>query len=165
MFLNREIFGVSGDAEISFIYDGDGNMVLKELGDGTKTIYIGSYLEIEIPVEGAQTPKPTPTAKQTQTPTVTQTPTITQTPTPTATGSTTDTPTPTATATATPTATQTSTQTATPTDTSTPTVTPTLSGNLIFVDGFESGDFSARSSSTTDGGDLSVTTGAAMVTF
>ncbi|MEA3439771.1 MAG: RHS repeat-associated core domain-containing protein, partial [Chloroflexota bacterium] len=144
-------------------------MVLKEVQDGATTIYIGNYLEIEIQVEGAQTPTPTPTTTQTQTPTVTptptvtHTPTITQTPTPTEPGSPTDTPTPTPTATATPTATQTSTPTATPTDTSTPTVTPTSSGSLIFADGFESGDFNAWSSSTTDGGDLSVTTGAALV--
>ncbi|MEA3441708.1 MAG: hypothetical protein U9R58_15645, partial [Chloroflexota bacterium] len=79
------------------------------------------------------------------------------------TGNPTDTPTPTATAAATPTSTQTPTPTNTPTVTSTPTVTPTSSGSLIFADGFESGDLSAWSSSTTDGGDLSVTTGAAMV--
>ncbi|MEA3440692.1 MAG: hypothetical protein U9R58_10450, partial [Chloroflexota bacterium] len=159
--VENRLVGVSGDEEVSFVYDGDGNMVIKEETDGAKTVYIGSYLEIEIPVEGSQTPTPTPTA--TQTATATQIPTITQTPTATEPGSPTDTPTPTATATTTPTATQTSTQTATPTDTSTPTVIPTSSGSLIFADGFESGDFSAWSSSTTDGGDLSVTTDAALV--
>jgi len=43
------------------------------------------------------------------------------------------------------------------------TPTATSSETLIFVDGFESGDFSAWDSSITDGGDLGVTTGAAMV--
>jgi hypothetical protein len=33
---------------------------------------------------------------------------------------------------------------------------------VIFSDGFESGDFSAWSSATTDGGDLSVTSAAAL---
>ncbi|RIK34894.1 MAG: hypothetical protein DCC55_31965, partial [Chloroflexi bacterium] len=42
------------------------------------------------------------------------------------------------------------------------TVTATFS-DLIFADGFESGNFSAWSSSTTDGGDLSVTAAAALV--
>ncbi|MEA3439507.1 MAG: hypothetical protein U9R58_04420, partial [Chloroflexota bacterium] len=151
----NRLVGAIGDADITFVYDGDGNMVVKEMGDGTKTIYIGSYLEIEIPVGGSQTPTHTPTA--TQTATATQTPTITQTSTATEPGSPTDTPTPTATATQTPTPTN------TPTVTVTPSPTATSSGSLIFADGFESGDFSAWSSSTTDGGDLSVTTGAAMV--
>ena len=51
--------------------------------------------------------------------------------------------------------------TATPADTPTP--TQTLSAGLIFLDGFESGDLSAWSSSVTDAGDLSVTSAAAIV--
>ena len=85
-------------------------MVFKEMGDGSRTVYIGKSLEIEIPAGGDPTPTPTPT----------------------------------------------------PTVTSTPTPTATASGGLIFADGFESGDFSAWDSSTTDGGYLSVTTGAAL---
>lgn len=51
-----------------------------------------------------------------------------------------------------------------PTPTFTPTFTPTStpSNDLIFADGFESGDLSAWTSSTTDAGDLSVSTAAAM---
>ena len=139
----------------------DGNIILKEVQDGTKTIYFGSYLEIEIPVEGAQTPTPTAT----QTPTVTHTPTITHTPTATEPGSPTDTPTPTATTTATKTPTPAATSTPTPTATqgASPTPTATQSADLIFADGFEFGDLSSWSSSVTDGGDLSATSGAALV--
>jgi hypothetical protein len=57
-----------------------------------------------------------------------------------------------------------------PTPTRTPTVTPTPTGtgtppaaDLIFADGFESGNFSAWSLSKIDAGDLSVTTAAALV--
>lgn len=92
-----------------------------------------------------------------QTPTRTMTLTATQTPTPK------DTPTSTATAAATATQTPTHTVTPTPTITLTPTPTATPGGDLIFADGFESGDFSAWSSSSTDDGDLSVTSGAALV--
>jgi RHS repeat-associated protein len=163
----NRLVGVSGAAQVTFTYDGDGNMIIREEADGAKTIYIGNYLEIEIPTEGSPTPTPPPTATQTPTstatPTQTMTSTPTQTPTPTESGAPTNTPTPTATATATPTVTQTPTITPTPTITLTPTPTATPGGDLIFADGFESGDFSAWDSSTTDGGDLSVTTGAAMV--
>jgi Zn-dependent metalloprotease len=84
-------------------------------------------------------------------------------------------PTPTLTATAggptptwTPTAPATFTPTATvsviPTNTPTPTPTSTASGSdLIFADGFESGTFSAWTSATTGGGDLSVSPAAALV--
>jgi sugar lactone lactonase YvrE len=53
-------------------------------------------------------------------------------------------------------------------DTATVTVTvtntpPPPGGDLIFADGFESGNLSAWTSNTTDGGDLSVTTAAALV--
>ena len=81
-------------------------------------------------------------------------------------------PTATFTPTATPTATATGTFVAPPTATDTPTPTlanpatstgtPILS-NRIFADGFESGGFSAWSSSSTDAGDLSVSAAAALV--
>lgn len=153
----NRLVGVSGAAQAAFVYDGDGKMVIREAADGGKTIYIGNYLEIEIPSEGTQTPTPTATQTATPTATITPIPTATLTPTATETGSPTDTPTPTATSTQTPTT------TSSPTVTLTPTPTLTSSGNLIFADGFESGDFSAWTSSTMDGGDLSVTTGAALV--
>ncbi len=108
-------------------------------GNGTATCDIGAY-------EYEYVPTPTPT----YTPTPTDTPTLTPTPT--------DTPTPTPTATHTPTDTPTHTPTATPSPT--PTLTPIP--DLIFADGFESGDLSAWSSSTTDGGDLSVASAAAL---
>ncbi|HEX6268592.1 MAG TPA: hypothetical protein VFZ43_00015 [Anaerolineales bacterium] len=87
-------------------------------------------------------------------------PTATPTNTPTATGAPTHTPTPTATSTAgpSPTPTPTATATSTPTITNTPGVS-----DLIFADGFESGDLSAWSSSSTDSGDLSVSGAAAVV--
>ena len=58
-----------------------------------------------------------------------------------------------------PTATNTPTRTRTPT----PTMTRTPLNDSIFADGFESGNFSAWSAATTNGGRLSVTTNAAMV--
>lgn len=42
------------------------------------------------------------------------------------------------------------------------TATPTSQPDLIFADGFESGSFSAWSASTTDGGNLSISTAAAL---
>jgi len=78
--------------------------------------------------------------------------------TPTLTPTDTSTPLPTATSTFTPTATATFTPMPTATSTATPTViaTSTPPADLIFADGFESGNLSAWSSNTTDGGDLSV---------
>jgi subtilisin family serine protease len=129
-------------------------------------------------------PSPTPTrtntpsnGKATRTPTLTRTSTATRTMTPTATASHTSTPTFTATATSiasatatftevgpspTPTWTGTATETATLTNTPTPTFTPDTS-DLIFSDGFESGDLAAWTSSVADSGDLSVSPGAALV--
>jgi hypothetical protein len=101
------------------------------------------------------TPIPSPTFTPSSTPTHTDTPTDTATPTPTPTPS--DTPTPTDTATNTPTFTP----TATPTDTATPTFTP--DPDVIFADGFEAGNLLAWSAAFTDSGDLTVTTGAALV--
>lgn len=81
--------------------------------------------------------------------------------TPTPTSMATSTATPTGTYTPTPTRTSTAAFTATPT--LTPTFTPTPPPDLIFADGFESGSFSAWSSSVTNKGALSVSTAAAMV--
>ena len=104
---------------------------------------------------------PSPTVEQ-QTATPTPTPTVTSmnvsssTPTYTPTG------TATTTRTSTPIPNSTSTRTATPTRT--PTRTPTGSStDMIFADGFEGGNLSAWSSSSTDAGDLSVSPAAAMV--
>ncbi|HET9493462.1 MAG TPA: hypothetical protein VFR15_04450 [Chloroflexia bacterium] len=99
-----------------------------------------------------------PTGTPTQTPTLTHTPTLTSTPVP----STTPTVTATATPSTTPTETATPAPTDTPTVTSTPTATSTPRADLIFADGFESGDFTAWSSSNTDNGDLSVSAAAAL---
>jgi hypothetical protein len=70
------------------------------------------------------------------------------------------TPTPIPTATATPLPTATLTPTPAPTSTPLPTSTPPI--DIIFTDGFESGDFSRWTSATTDGGRLSVGFQAAM---
>jgi len=99
---------------------------------------------------------PTPTNSQTPTPTSTLTSTPTTTATPTIGSSPTPTDTPTATATPTQTPTNTPPPSPTPTPTSTPTVTPTPVVDPIFLDGFESANLSAWSSSVTDGGNLSV---------
>jgi hypothetical protein len=87
-------------------------------------------------------------------------------PTPTATR----TPTPGPTATSTPAAISTLTPTATKTPTTGPSLTPTNTptnmpnaSDLIFADGFESGSFSAWSSSNTDAGSLSVITAATLI--
>ena len=91
-------------------------------------------------------------------------PTPTNTPTNTATA--TKTPTPTATVTGGPSLTPSHTPTNTPTGTATftPTVTNTPgSSDLIFANGFESGDFSAWTASTTDLGDLDVSPSAALI--
>jgi hypothetical protein len=87
----------------------------------------------------------------------TGTPTLIPTNTPTATLTSTNTPGPS------PTPTFTSTPTNTATATSTPTQTNTPGGlDIIFSDSFETGDLSGWSSSTTDGGDLSVSPSAAL---
>jgi tartrate-resistant acid phosphatase type 5 len=119
------------------------------------------------------TPTSTPTASQTATPafstsTFTSTPMDTGTPTqtPTSTFTPTASQTFTPTDTRTPTATSSSTATATPSRTSTPTASPTLSStpvsDLIFADGFESGNLTAWSASATDFGNLSVNSNAAL---
>ena len=146
----NRLTSVSGAESIQFFYDGDGKLVKKVAGEVT-TVYIGKYFEVQIGVE--PTPTPTPTAS----PTATRTPTPagTATPAPTATSQNTAAPTLTPTSTSTP--------TSTPTANNTPTPTPTQGGDLIFADGFESGDLSAWSSSVTDGGDLSASSAAALV--
>lgn len=106
------------------------------------------------------TPAPTDTSTPTDTPT--HTPTPVDTPTSTATPTWTNTPVPTDTPTHTSTPEDTPTATPVPTDTPSPTATSTLPPNVIFIDGFESGDLSAWSSSQTDGGDLSANTAAAL---
>ncbi|MEW5989259.1 MAG: hypothetical protein AB1791_21750, partial [Chloroflexota bacterium] len=75
----------------------------------------------------------------------------------------TPTPLPTATPTATPLPTNTPTPTPTSTSTPTPTATPPSPTDLIFADGFESGDLLAWSAASIDGGDLSVSASAALV--
>jgi hypothetical protein len=125
---------------------------------------------------GTAGPSPTPTNTNTPSGKATRTPTPTRTSTPTATATFTATSSPTATATATSTPTATATQTGEPTATatSTPTATATLTftptptftpgtSDLIFADGFESGNLAAWSSSIVDGGDLSVSPSAALV--
>jgi hypothetical protein len=119
---------------------------------------------------------PLPTATSTSTPTFTPTNTPTRTPTATNTSPATATFTPTNTSTPGPSATPTATPTNTPiagpsftptsTNTAIPTFTPTPTApvsDLIFADGFESGNFSAWTSATTGGGDLSVAAPAALV--
>jgi uncharacterized protein YjiK len=104
----------------------------------------------------------------TATPTSTATPTNTPTNTFTATTTATIGPSPTPTNTLTPTDTGTPTFTFTPTNTPTasatftPTNTPSAS-DLIFADGFESGNLSAWTSSSTNGGNLSANSNAALV--
>jgi uncharacterized protein YjiK len=120
-----------------------------------------------------RTGTPTFTPTQTSTPTATFTATETYTPGPTATNSSTPTNTATPSSTSTPTRTFTSTWTPTTTSTSTPgptftstsTVMPSPTSaapNLIFADGFESGDFSAWSGNVTNNGNLSVSQAAAL---
>ncbi len=105
------------------------------------------------------TPTPTSmivaTATRTSTPTGTRTSTVTPTRTATPVVSATSTRTPTRTATPVVTPTRTPTRTATP--------TPVVPADLIFADSFESGNFSAWSSASTGGGDLSVSASAALV--
>lgn len=118
------------------------------------------------------TPTNTPTVTLIPTSTFTSTPTFTPTDTPTLGPSPTSTDTPTASATFTPTntptQTSTSTNTSTPgptfTSTSTYTPSPTLAvSDLIFTDGFESGNLSAWTASSTNGINLSVSPSAALV--
>ena len=116
----------------------------------------GQVWEINIVGSGTSTPSRTPT--RTNTPTVTPTRTNTPTQGPTST--------PTRTFTPTPTFTRTSTFTPGPSPTRTPTFTATFTpsaSDLIFADGFESGNLSAWTANSNDLGDLSVSSAAALV--
>jgi sugar lactone lactonase YvrE len=101
----------------------------------------------------SQTATATNTTSPTSTPTIGPSPTPTNTPTPTATSISTNTPTPG------PSLTPTNTNTPDPTSTATPTSSV---ADLIFKDGFESGNFSAWSANSNNGGNLSVSAGAAL---
>lgn len=114
-----------------------------------------------------QTPTPIstptgPSATPTITPTPSRTPTSSATPTPTSTR----TATPTFTPSNTPTRTSTPTASPVPTQTQTPTVTrtatATLPADVIFNDGFETGDLTRWSSAKTGGGDLRASPSAAL---
>ncbi|MEW6179159.1 MAG: RHS repeat-associated core domain-containing protein [Chloroflexota bacterium] len=129
----------SGNVIVSFTYDGDGKRV-KGVDNGLVTLYLDDFFEAVL-----ATPTPTSTATATQTSTPTRTSTATATPT--------STPTSTFTPTATPTITPSPTNTATPTATQPP--------DLIFADGFESGNLNAWSA-VAGGANLSVTTTAAL---
>src|SRR6266545_4788690 len=147
--------------------------------ESRKQTYIGPEPN-DIPTP-TSTPLPTNTPTNTPLPsnTPTFTPTPTDTPLPTDTPTSTNTPlaTDTPTNTPPPADTPTSTNTPLPTNTPTPTLTPTPttppatatntptpnSADLIFADGFESGNLSAWSSSSTNAGDLSVSPAAALV--
>jgi uncharacterized protein YjiK len=110
-------------------------------------------------------PIPTPTNTPTATLTFTPTSTFTATSTPTIGPSPTNTPTPTITPTGTNTPTPTNTPTLGPTSTRTPTFTPSPTSSvpdLIFKDSFESGNFSAWTANSNNGGNLSVTSNAAL---
>jgi tartrate-resistant acid phosphatase type 5 len=113
------------------------------------------------------TPSPTGTPVDGETSTVTPTATFTPTDSATPTEISTSTPTPTNSATPTVSSTFTSTPTTTPTGTATltrtPTPSPTSTLDLIFSDGFESGNLSAWSASLPDAGDLNVNSSAALI--
>ena len=114
---------------------------------------------------GANSTPSTPTSTHTPASTATGslTPTATRTPTSLFTPSMTNTPTQTAIPSSTFTATATSTITNTPTPGSSPTDTPMGSAaDLIFANGFETGNFSGWTSVSNGGGDLSVTSSAAI---
>ena len=104
----------------------------------------------------------TPTSTATNTPTFTPTPSPTATSTNTPTSAATATPTNTPTFTPTPTSTNTPAATFTPTPTYTSTPTSAVS-DVIFKNGFESGNFTGWTASVTNGGNLSVSPSAALV--
>ena len=125
-------------------------------GQGSNDVDAFNFLSL------GPTPTPGPTNTPTNTPTVT--PTATATNTATATSTPGPTSTPTNTPTPGPTSTPTNTSTPGPTSTSTPTftATPTSGGDVIFQDGFETGNLSRWTGSATNGGALSVSSGAAL---
>ncbi len=122
-------------------------------GDDTSNYYFHNKIML-----GTGNPTPASTATNTSTPVNTLTPTRTFTPAPAFT------PTSTPTLGPTPTKSPTATNPNTPGATFTPTPASTASGSdLIFADGFESGNLSAWTSASTDGGDLSTSPLAALV--
>jgi uncharacterized protein YjiK len=124
------------------------------------TIIDGRVYEITAPGSG---PAVTPSMTFTPASSPTRTPTPAATFTSTATGAVSPSPTWTATRTNTPTPTRTSTAGPTFTSTATFTPVPTSAGSdLIFANGFESGNFSAWSASVTNSGNLSVSQNAAL---
>lgn len=136
--------------------------------DTDPNIVDGKLYELTTPSFGP-TVTPSNSLTPTNTPAITNTSTATNTRTPTNTPGPTATPsmtfTPTNTPPATNTLTPTNTSTLGPTTSSSPTftVTPTFSvPDLIFKDGFESGNFSAWSANSNNAGRLSVTAGAAL---
>jgi RHS repeat-associated protein len=149
---------LSNDYE--YFYDANGNMTDRNLGALTFDLaYDAENRLVSVTGNGvAPTSTPPPPGTATNTPSApSSTPTKTNTP-----SGPTSTPTATHTATVTPSPTPTNTPGG-PTATSTPTATPTptsSSSDLIFADGFESGDLSAWTSSTTDAGDLSASSAA-----
>lgn len=127
----------------SYLYDANGNMIERDLGALEFDLaYDAENRLVSVTGNGvAPTSTPAPSATATKTSTPSQTPTKTNTPTgPTATPSATPTPSPTNTP-------------GGPTPTFTPTASPTAtsSSDLIFADGFESGDLSAWTSSASAG--------------
>ena len=126
--------------------------------------FSGSVVVASTNLPPIATPTPGTTPTRTFTPTATLPPGVT----PTATNTATNTPLPTATRTPTATATSTNTPTATntPGPTNTPTISPTPTAtfpvDVVFSDGFETGNLSAWTAAATGGGDLSVTAAAAL---
>jgi len=161
-----------GDNYPSFSPDGT-KIAYRSARDGNREIYImnaDGTNQTRITNEPAEDLDPdwgaaassstnTPTATFTDRPTNTPINTPTDTATPTITPTSSVTPTLTDTGTPAPTATQT--HTATPSQMFTSTATPPTPVDLIFADGFEFGDLSRWSASTTDGGDLSASPAAA----
>ena len=159
-------------------YNGDYGALLVETSPSYMTFQFitvtGTVID-SYTLSSASRSTPTATASPSQTPSIELSPTDSATPafstatftsTPIDTGTPTETPTATFTPAATASPSQTFTATSTPT--STPTRTSTATGpptdlDLIFADGFESGDLSAWTSSSTDLGDLSVSPSAALL--
>lgn len=128
--------------------------------DGGTRYYLHNYFDLTTP---AATSTPTNTSLPTTTPTSVNTPVVTSTPvitdTPAGTATQTSTPLPTLTATSTPLPTD----TPLPTNTAAPTNTPVPLPDLIYANGFETGDLSLWTSSSTNNGNLSVSPAAALL--
>ncbi len=120
----------------------------------TNVVPTGTPTPSSTPTGPSATPTISPTPSRTPTSSLTPTPTLTRTATPTFTPSNTPTQTPTPTASPTPTQTQ--------TPTATRTATATLPADVIFNDGFETGDLTRWSNARTGGGDLRASASAAL---